>query len=162
MHEDILFQLLNPRFNPVTDREKLSTTRSISRYRNRSGSLTSCSQSIRLQDTQLINLLLRNGDNEMSSQKHVQRPEENFFIIKTDAVYHDEIMTFVYFNFRALILFTEAILYSQIMQIVKWAEAAPDPPHLHQSSKTPQRGGQCFLNIINSVKTPAFTSRIFI
>ncbi|MNI71266.1 hypothetical protein D3C73_1271280 [compost metagenome] len=58
-----------------------------------------------LQDTQLVNLLLGDGDDEMSAQKHVKRPEENFLIIKPDAVNYNKIMTLINFNLRTLFLF---------------------------------------------------------
>lgn len=53
----------------------------------------------------------------MSAQEYIERPQEDFLIIKADAVYNNKVMTFVYFDLWTLILFTKAILNSEIMQV---------------------------------------------
>ncbi|MNE40454.1 hypothetical protein D3C80_1344740 [compost metagenome] len=119
MHQDILFELFDPCFNPVPDREVIvydcidqmvkETVRLADLLLPQNG----------LQDTQLMNLLLGDSNNVMSAQEYIQRPEENFLVVKPDAVYYNKIMALINFNLRPLFLFAEAILNGQIMQIVQ-------------------------------------------
>ncbi|MNN40141.1 hypothetical protein D3C81_1542030 [compost metagenome] len=119
MHQDILFEFFDPCFNPVADREVIVYDCIDQMVKEPVRLADLLLPQNRLQDTQLMNLLLGDGNDEMSAQKNVKRPEENLLIIKTDAVDYNKIMALINFNLRPLFLFAEAILNGQIMQIVQ-------------------------------------------
>jgi uncharacterized protein YlaN (UPF0358 family) len=101
-----------------------------------------------------MDLLLRNGDDEMSAQEYVERAEEDFLVIKPDAVDYDKIMALIDLQLRALILFTETVLDSQIMQIVQRLKLNEIFNIRINPIETLSGCGKCILNIVNSRKNP--------
>lgn len=69
-----------------------------------------------LQGTDFVDFLLGDRNNEMpSKKKNIKRPEENFLVIKTDAVHNNKIMVIVSFNLRSLLLVADAIFHFEFV-----------------------------------------------
>ncbi|CDN41760.1 hypothetical protein BN871_AL_00070 [Paenibacillus sp. P22] len=116
MHENVFLEALDARLDPVADEEVIVHDKVDEMVQEAVGTVDVLLPQNRLQGTQLVDLLLRDGDDVMPAEKHVERPEEDLLVIEPDAVDNDKIMAFVQLDLRALLLLAQTVLDGQVVE----------------------------------------------
>jgi len=116
VHQDVFFELVDPRLDPVADEEVVVHDPVDQMVEEDVRPVDLFFQQNRLHRPQLVDFLPRDGNDVMPSEKNVQRPQKNFLVVETDAVDDDEIMPFVHFQLRPLLFLAETVLHFEIVE----------------------------------------------